>query len=119
MSDDKKREMPRDVAGLMENAFLMGIGMLEFTRDKANEMADELIERGKMSQSEAKHVADRISEVATKQQETFRSTVASETDRAMKNAGVATKSEIELLRTEIAELKALIANMKAESGPTE
>lgn len=109
MTEDKKRDTPMDLSELMESAFLMGIGVLEMTREKANELADELIERGKMSTSDAKQVADKLSEVATKQQEAVRKTVVGEADRAMKSAGVATKSEIDQLRQEIAELKAMIA----------
>ena len=64
MADDKKNDVPFDPAGLMEKAFLMGIGVLEMTREKTEGFADELIERGKMSKSDAKKVADRISEMA-------------------------------------------------------
>lgn len=119
MADEKKPDAPVDLAGLMESAFLMGIGVLEITREKTTEITDDLIERGKMSKSDAKQVADKIHEVATKQQENLRSTVGGETERAMKNAGVATKAEIELLREEIAELKAMIANQAAASGKSD
>lgn len=119
MSDEKKRDVPFDVAGLIENAFLMSVGVLEVTREKANEITDELIERGKMSKSDAKEVADKISEVAEKQQEAVKSVVAKETDRAMKTAGFATKDDVQSLRAEIAELKSLLAQQAgAGSDPT-
>lgn len=119
MTDEKKRDLPVDIASFMENAFLMGIGALEITREKTTELADDLMERGRMSNSDAKEVADKIAEVGRKQQEVMRSTVASETDRAMKNAGVATKAEIDLLREEIAELKAMIAGLQASKDTSE
>lgn len=117
MADDKRNDPPFDVAGAIEKAFLMGIGVLEMTRDRTTEIADELIERGKMSTSDAKRVADRIGEVAEEQQQTFRSTVARETDRAMKTAGVATKEDLDELRAQIAELKALIVASPATASP--
>ena len=103
MAEEKKRDVPFDVAGLMESAFLMGVGVFEMTKEKSSEVADDLIERGKMSKSDAKDVADKMTEVAAKQQEVVRSTVAKETDRAMKTAGVATKEDLDELRSEIAE----------------
>jgi polyhydroxyalkanoate synthesis regulator phasin len=115
MADDKKRETP-DMVGFMENAFLMGIGMFDLSKEKAGEVADDLIERGKMSKSDAKVVADKLTEVAEKQQEVVVKTVAKETDRAMKNAGVATKDDLAALHDEIAELKALIASMAPPAG---
>jgi polyhydroxyalkanoate synthesis regulator phasin len=111
MPEDKK-EMPVDVAGLMEDAFLMGIGVLEMTREKLSGLSGELIERGKMSQSDAKKVADRISEVAGKQQSTLRGMVADETRKALEAAGVPTSDEIASLRREIAELKTMMAGSK-------
>lgn len=117
MADDRKSDVPFDVAGAIENAFLMGIGVLEMTREKSTEIVDDLIERGKMSKSDAKRVADRIGEIAEEQQNTMRSTVARETDRAMKTAGVATKEDLDDLRAQIAELKALIVASSAAAAP--
>lgn len=98
-----------DVAGLVERAFLMGLGVMEMTKDRVNSMTKDLEERGKMSDSEAKKVADRISEMANEQQESVRKTVDKESDRFLNATGVATKEDLESLRVEIAELKALIA----------
>ncbi len=98
-----------DVAGLVERAFLMGLGVMEMTRDRVSSLSDELVERGKMSESEAKKVADRLSEIATEQSESVRKTVDKESDRFLNATGVATKEDLESLRAEIAELKALIA----------
>lgn len=115
MTDEKKTE-PTDPAGLVENAFLLGIGVLELTREKTQSFAAELIDRGKMSQSEAKRVADKLGTIAQEQQENMRRTVAAETEKLMANGGVATKSEVSSLRDEIAELKAMIASLKPESS---
>lgn len=99
-----------DVAGLVERAFLMGLGVLEVTREKVTNLTTELIERGKMSESEAKKVADKISEMASEQQEAVRKTVDTESDRFLRATGVATKEDVDTLKAEIAELKALIAS---------
>ena len=98
-----------DVAGLVERAFLMGLGVMEMTRDRVSTMSKDLEERGKMSESEAKKVTDRISEMAAEQQESARKTVDQESDRFLRATGVATKEDVEGLRAEVAELKALIA----------
>lgn len=102
-----------DVAGLVEKAFLMGLGVLEVTREKVGSLASELVERGKMSESEAKKVADRISDMAAEQQEAVRKTVDEESDRFLRMTGVATKEDVGALKAEIAELKAIIASRGA------
>ena len=75
MAEEKKTEIPRDPVSLMEGAFLLGIGILEMSKEKSQDLANDLIERGKMSQSDAKKVADKIGEIAGEQQETLRKTV--------------------------------------------
>ncbi len=113
MADEKKNDPGFDPAGLMENAFLMGIGVLDITREKAEGFAADLIERGKMSQSDAKKVAERVSEMAGEQQEAVRKTVEKETARVMKTTGVVTKNEVDDLKAQIAELKAMLVSQGA------
>jgi polyhydroxyalkanoate synthesis regulator phasin len=108
MTDEKNNEGTLDPASLIENAFLLGIGVLDMTREKAEGLANNLIERGKMSQSDAKKVADRVTHIAETQKETVRKTVAAETEKVMKTSGVATKSEISDLKAQIAELKSML-----------
>ncbi len=109
MADEKKSSLPMDPAALVENAFLLGIGVLELTKERTQGLTSDLIEKGKMSQSDAKKVSDTITEIAEKQQETMRETVAEETDKVLKQSGVATKSEVDELKAQIAELKAMLA----------
>lgn len=111
MSETPKTDKSFDLAGLMESAFLMGLGALEVTRERTSDLTEDLIERGRMSKSEAKQVADRIGEAAEKQQEVVRSAVSREIDRAMKAAGVATHEDLAKLQSEISEIKAMIAKI--------
>lgn len=119
MADETKSNEPFDLSQLIEKSFLMGIGVLEMGREKSSELADELIERGKMSKSDAKEVAEKIGDIAEKQQEVMRSTVSKETDRAMKTAGMATKADVDELRSEMAEIKDMIRKMAGEEVAAE
>lgn len=119
MSDEKKKnDVPLDPAGAVESAFLMGIGMLEMGREKSQEIANELIERGRLSQSDVKKVTDKVSEIAEEQQEAIRRAVTHETDKVVNSSGLATKDEVAELKAEIAELKAMLAaSLKTEAVP--
>jgi polyhydroxyalkanoate synthesis regulator phasin len=118
MTDEKKKsDLPVDLAGIMEDVFLMGIGVAEVTKDKVTELANEMIERGKMSESDAKKVADKINEVATDQQEAIRKTVTRETDKVIKESNVASKGDVDDLKAQVAELKEMIAKMQGGAAP--
>ena len=108
-----------DVAGLVERAFLMGLGVLDITRERVNTLTNDMVERGKMSDSEAKRVADRMTEMASEQQEYIRKTVDTETDRFLKASGVATREDVEELKAEIAELKEMLASRAAAGADEE
>jgi polyhydroxyalkanoate synthesis regulator phasin len=113
MADEKKKsDLPVDLAGIMEDVFLMGIGVAEVTKDKVTELANEMIERGKMSESDAKKVADKINEVASDQQEAIRKTVTRETDKVIKESNVASKDDVDDLKAQVSELKEMIAKMQ-------
>lgn len=109
MADDKKTDAPLDPTSVVEKAFLLGIGVLEMTKEKTQEFAGELIEKGKLSQGDAKKVADKFTELADEQQKTLRKTVATETDKVLKSSGVATKAEMDDLKAQIAELKEMLS----------
>jgi polyhydroxyalkanoate synthesis regulator phasin len=118
MATEKKTEIPFDPAGIVEKAFLLGLGVLETTREKTADLANDLIEKGKMSKGEAKKVADQISEMAEKSQESLRKTVAVETEKAIKSSGGITRADYDKLAAEIAELKAMIASQKSGGAKT-
>jgi len=119
MADEKKTDSPFDPAGIVEKAFLLGLGVLETTREKTTDLANDLIEKGKVSQGDAKKVADRISEIAEESQASMRKTVAAETSKAIRASGGITREDYMALQAEIAELKSMIAIQKsgAPSAP--
>ena len=108
MAEEKKTDSAFAPAGIVEKAFLLGIGVLETTRDKTQELANDLIEQGRVSQGDAKKVADRINEIAEEQQAAMRKTVAAETQKAIKTSGGVTHADYEKLEAEIAELKDML-----------
>ena len=109
MTDEKKTDVPFDPAGIVEKAFLLGLGVLETTREKTTELANELIDKGKVSQGDAKKIGDKIGELAEESQANLRKTVAAEPEKAIKASGGVTREDYEKLQAEIAELKAMIA----------
>jgi len=116
MSDDTKTDAPLDPSSIVEKAFLLGIGVLEMTKEKTQDFAGELIEKGKLSKGDAKKVADKFTELADEQQKTLRKTVATETDKVLKTTGVATKAEMDDLKAQIAELKEMLTAAHKPAG---
>jgi polyhydroxyalkanoate synthesis regulator phasin len=119
MADEKKTDATLEPVGMVEKAFLLGIGVLEMTKEKTQDFANELIEKGKLSQGDAKKVADKFTELADEQQKTLRKTVANETDKVLKTSGVATKAEMDDLKAQIAELKEMLSGAHKPAGSSD
>lgn len=107
---------PSEIASLTEKVFMMGLGAASLTKEKFDSLADELVERGKVSTGEAREVADWMSRQASKQAEAVESGFARTTDGAMSTAGMATKKDVEELREQIIELKAMLASSRGVSA---
>lgn len=122
MSDEVKsdsEQTTKSEVGLIEKSFLLGIGAALLTRDKLNEFAEELVSRGKMSQSEASNLASEIASKADTSAASFQKTVSEDTGKAVAALGLASKKDIARLEDELAEIKAMLASMRAPEAGTE
>ena len=103
---------PSEIESLTEKVFMMGLGAASLTKEKFDALADELVERGKVSKGEAREVADWMSRQVNKQAEAAEQGFARTTDGAMSTAGMATKKDVDELREQIIELKAMLASSR-------
>lgn len=116
---DEKSGSRFDPTDLVEKAFLLGLGALELTREKAGDFAEELIEKGRMSQSEAKRVVDKMAEVADEQQKMIRRTISDEVANAVHATGGVTKKDFDDLKAELDRVETLLKEQEAEMGGAE
>lgn len=107
MTEDKSQDV-----GLIEKAFLIGVGAASLAKEKAEELAEELIRRGSLTREQAD---DFVSDLASKAKDAGRSaqdSVMRGAGQAISGVGIASAKDIEELRAELAEIKALIATLR-------
>lgn len=109
MADDKPEVQD---TGLIEKAFLMGIGAAMLAKDKASELADELVARGKLSREQSESFIDRLVVQAEEAGKSAQTTVTRETERAIAGVGLASAKDVDEIRAELSEIKALIASLR-------
>jgi len=98
--------------GFIERTFLMGVGAALFAKDKAEELADELVERGKLSREESGTFAHRLADEADKASESMQKTVTKETERVVAGMKLASSKDIDDVHEELTEIKALLASLR-------
>lgn len=116
MADKENEGTQAADVGLIEKAFLMGIGVAMTAKDKAEELADELVKRGQLSKEESDSFVGRVATRADEATAHTRATIAEETGRAVATMGLASKKDLERLETELTEIKALIASLRPGSS---
>lgn len=98
--------------GLIERAFLMGIGAAMLAKDRVQEFADELVERGKMTRDEAGTLVNRMYAEADEANKNMQSMISREMERAMGNMGLASAKDIAAIREELTEIKSMIVGQR-------
>ncbi len=101
-------------ASIIEKAFLMGLGAAFLAKDKAEELAEELVKRGEMTKDESGTFVGKVATQAKDATSSARKTVSEESAKVAEGLGLVSRKDFDRLEAEIAELKALIASLKPQ-----
>ena len=82
---------------LLEKGFLAGIGLLSMTREKAQEVIEELTHEGELQKNEVKQWVDELSDRGEEERQALRKLVREEMKKVLDEIGLATKEDIQKL----------------------
>ena len=97
---------------LIKKAILTGVGIASLTKDKVEELTKELIDKGKMSEQEGEKLVQDILDRAEESGETLKSQTENLVKNTIAKMHLARTEDIELLKTEIQQLRAEIAALQ-------
>lgn len=101
-----------DDVGLIERAFLMGIGAAMLAKDRVQELAEELVVRGKMTRDEAGTFVNRVYAEADEANKNMQTTMVREMERIMGSMGLASAKDIAEIREELTEIKSVLVGQR-------
>ena len=82
---------------LLEKGFLAGIGLLSMTREKAQNIFDELSHEGEVQKNEVKQWVDQLSDRGEEERQALRKLIRDEMKKVLDDLGLATKEDIQKL----------------------
>ncbi len=85
------------MASLFEKGFLVGIGLLSMTREKAQQVIEELSHEGEVQKGEMKQWVDQLSDRGEEERQALRKLIRDEVKKALDEMGLATKDDIQKL----------------------
>jgi polyhydroxyalkanoate synthesis regulator phasin len=101
---------------LIKKTLMTGLGLALLAKDEVEDLAKEVVEKGKMNEKEGRKFFDdlqkRYDEVQSKLEDRVEKTVK----ELLKKADVVTGDELKALKKEIRELKKAISNKSDASG---
>ncbi len=90
---------------LIKKAMLTGLGVASLTKEKVEEVANDFIEKGKMTEQEGKKLVDELMARSEESKEDIKKQVDELVGKAIDKMDIATKDDIAALRAEILALK--------------
>jgi polyhydroxyalkanoate synthesis regulator phasin len=88
--------------------FLMGLGAATATMSAIEALTKELVKQGKVSQQEAERFARDLARRADESTKGIQGKAREQSDKAASIAGFATKSDVDRIEKDIAEIKRLL-----------
>lgn len=90
---------------IMKKAFYLGLGALTLTREKAEKICAELIEKGEMSKEEARQFINEAVKKGEEEKEGLQTLISEEFKKIKNDLSLVTRKEFEALQSRISELE--------------
>jgi len=100
---------------LIKKTLLTGIGLALKTWDEVEDMAKDLVKKGKMSEKEGSNFLKDIQKRYEETQKKLEARVEKAVKEFLKKADVVTQDELKALKKEVRELKKMITSEKEKS----
>jgi len=107
------------VRDLIERTFLAGMGAAALTKDRVQELVEDLVRRGQLSGDEGRDVVDRLVARSRDEARTMLKRADSSLQGAYRDLGISTKRELEDLDFRIRQLEMRVQLLEAAADAKE
>jgi polyhydroxyalkanoate synthesis regulator phasin len=97
---------------LMKNAISTGLGLAFMTKEKIEEFSKEIIEKGRLSESDGKEFIDELQKKSEEARKKLQEQIQSAVNSTLKKMNVATKDDISRVEKQLAKLATSIKAKK-------
>ncbi|ATW26437.1 phasin-related domain-containing protein [Candidatus Formimonas warabiya] len=91
------------MTNLLEKSIYLGLGMFMHSREKVEELVEELVNKGEIAKKDAQHFAVDLIKKGEEQREEFKKLIADEIRAALDQMNIASKGDI-VSKKEIGEI---------------
>lgn len=91
---------------IINKLFLAGLGAISLTREKLEEIIDELVKQGELSRSEKPNILDNLYKEVEKRKDELGVFIQKEVKKVLKTLNIPTREELDALKAEVKEMRA-------------
>jgi len=89
------------MVGILKKLYLAGLGALSITRERAEEIVDELVKKGEVAAEEKKSLIENLLKVTEEKKAETREFIKKEVRKALETLDVPTRQEIDDLKKQL------------------
>ncbi len=97
---------------LLEKTVYFGIGLAVLTKERIDQMVEEMVEKGRLSQTEAAKLAVELAARVKEEKDALSKVIPDEIGRTLSSLSIATGEDLRELKADIAELESKISKME-------
>jgi len=106
-----------DKMDIIRKAVFLGLGAISLTKDKADEIVDDLIKRGEVASAERFKTVDRLLKEADRQEKELQRKIDSTVHKAVAELGLATRKDLEEILETLKKIQAEVSSSaKTDAG---
>ncbi len=98
----------------LKEMVVTGLGALVLTKEKIEDLVDELVKEGKVSRDEAEDLVDSMVNKAKKERKSLENKIRKEVDNSISKTGLSQKKEVEELNQQLNKLELHITDLERE-----
>ncbi len=97
---------------LLKKTFLTGVGVAALTKEKIEELTNDFVEKGKITEQEGKTLVDDLVTRSEESRLEFQKQIEEKVQVILAKMNLAKQSEVDALKAEVAELCEVLKNKK-------
>lgn len=99
---------------LIDRLFTLGLGIAAVSKEQAEKLVDELVEKGNMAKTEASDTIDELLKKGKEAQQKWESTMDEKLNRVIREANLVSRKDFEELQNRVQELEEKLAECSKE-----
>lgn len=99
---------------IVKKVLLTGVGIAAVSKEKIEELAKDLAEKGKMTEKEGKALVDQLLQSSDEARQDLQNQIEAKVQTVLEKMDLAKKSELDALRLEIESLKKAVEQTETE-----